>query len=396
MRLTIEPSTSFYDEPFAIRITEALAGDTVRIGATLRELDGSVWQSRGEYRVGPKGYIEDPMRVIWSAEPVGKTAEKPTQIVIEVSAGEQTATAVRIDPSVNAGIEPDDPEIEGRLYAPPDGGRYPPVLLLGGAEGGYHRRHPALVARHGFAVLSLAYFGYPRQGPLVEVPLEHFEHALQWLLARPEVDGRRAVVMGGSFGAQAAPLVAATYPGLVSGAVGISGSGVVTSGIPGHPTLLENFLDPRSPFSLGGRPLDYISGTGPDFERECRSGGPVHMRLAFEFALRDKAAVERATIPVEKIDGGLLFLSGDDDQQWPCVDLTEIAVRRRQQAGLPVEHVIYLGAGHLIIPPPYGPLTVRVLDYFKQINGGSPSVDAAASEDTWRRVLAFLGSHAGS
>jgi dienelactone hydrolase len=107
------------------------------------------------------------------------------------------------------------------------------------------------------------------------------------------------------------------------------------------------------------------------------------------------AVVERATIPVEKIDGGLLFLSGDDDQQWPCVDLTEIAVRRRQRAGLPVEHVIYSGAGHLIIPPPYGTLTARVRDYFWQINGGSPSVDAAASEDTWRRVLALLGSHAG-
>jgi hypothetical protein len=77
---------------------------------------------------------------------------------------------------------------------PQDGGRHPPVLLLGGGEGGYQRRHPAHVARHGFAVLSLAYFGYPRQRPLVEVPLERFEHALQWLLARPEVAGRRAVV----------------------------------------------------------------------------------------------------------------------------------------------------------------------------------------------------------
>jgi dienelactone hydrolase len=398
MHVAVEPRRAFYDEPFAVRVDDAAEGELVTVRARLIELDGSIWQSEGEYRVVAAGGLEDPMRLIWSAEATETRADRRSDIRLDLTLEHRgrsaSASAVRVDPSVDRAIQPDDPEIEGRLYIP-DSGRCPAVLLLGGGEGGYQRRHAALVARHGFAVLAMAYFGYPRQRALVEVPLERFEHALQWLLARPEVSGKRAIVMGGSFGGQAAPLVAATYPRLVGGAIGIAGSGVVSSGIPGHPTLLENWLDARSPFSLGGRPLDFISGTGAEFERECRSGAPVRMRLAFETALLDGVAVERATIPVERIDGPLLFLSGADDQQTPCVELSEVAVRRRQQAGLPVEHMIYPAAGHLIIPPPYGPTTGRVLKYFNQLNGGTAAADAAAQEDVWRRVLTFLADNAG-
>jgi hypothetical protein len=43
------------------------------------------------------------------------------------------------------------------------------------------------------------------------------------------------------------------------------------------------------------------------------------MRLAFETAMSDAEALQRATIPVETIDGPLLMLSGEDDRSWPCV-----------------------------------------------------------------------------
>jgi hypothetical protein len=41
---------------------------------------------------------------------------------------------------------------------------------------------------------------------------------------------------------QVPPLVAATYPRLVGGAIGVAGSGVMSSGIHGHQTLPENRL----------------------------------------------------------------------------------------------------------------------------------------------------------
>jgi dienelactone hydrolase len=401
-RLVVEPSIAPYDEPFSIRVDGASEGVAISVSAELTEVDGAVWRSQGDYDVGPGGYLTDPMRVIWSAERAQRTAppnhvgsDVTIDLTAEYDGHSSVASAVRVDPSVGRGIKPDDPEIVGQLFVPHEDGAYPPVLLLGGAEGGFHQRHPALIARHGFTVLSLAYFRYAGQPNLVEVPLERFEHALRWLLAHPQVDGRRAAVIGGSFGGQAAPLVAATFPLLAGAAVALGGSGVVTSGIPGHQTLLENFRDARSPWSLGGRPLDFIHGTGEEFERQCQSGGPVQMRLAFEAAMRDAEALERAAIPVEAIDGPLLMLSGDDDQNWPCVALSEVAVERRRQSGLPVEHVVYQGAGHGLIPPPYGPTTDLVMAPFQLLVGGTPALNAAAREDVWRRALSFLAAHAG-
>ena len=402
LRLAVEPPTTYYDDPFELRVEGVPEGASVVVAAEMREVDGGIWRSSGQYRVGPRGCLEDPMRVVWSAErvlpsgPPEAGSEIALDLTVEHDSRLAAARCVRLDPSVGGGVEPDDPELAGLLYLPPGDSRHPPVLFLGGSEGGFHRRHPALLARHGFAVLSLAYFGHPRRPHLVEVPLEGFERALRWLLGHPRVEGRRAAVIGGSFGGQAAPLVAATYPALAGATVMLSGSGVVTSGIPGHPTLLDNFQDARSPWTFGGRPLDFVSGTGDEFERQCRSGGPVEMRLAFETALRDEAAVARAAIPAEAIDGPLLLLSGGDDRQWPCVAMSEVVVARRRQGGLPVEHVVYPEAGHGLVPPPYGPTTTRVLPPpFPLVMGGTAAADAVAREDAWRRVLAFLAAHAG-
>lgn len=402
LRIFAEPSITYYDERLEIRVDGVAAGETVGVSAQFKELDGSWWRSHGDYQLQPGGYLANPMRVIWSAEPAGRaeTADPTSsklqlELTVEYDDKKAVASAARIDPSVGRGVEPDDPDLFGQLFVPDGDARYPPVLLLGGSEGGFHKRHPALIARHGFAVLSLAYFGYPRQPNLVEVPLEHFEHALRWLLAHPRVTGRRAAVIGGSFGGLAGPLVGATYPELVGAVVALGGSGVITSGIPGQPTLLENFSDARSPFSLRGRPLAFIHGTGEEFERQCRSGGPVEMRLAFETAMSDAEARQRATIPVETIDGPLLMLSGEDDRSWPCVALSEVAVRRRRHAGLPVEHVVYPGAGHLIIPPPYGPTTPLPMPPFQILVGGTAERTAAAREDVWRRALEFLAANAG-
>jgi len=397
--LVVEPTTVHYDEAFALRLDGVPEGVSVVLSVELRELDGHVWRYRGQHVVGPGGYVENPMRTVWAAEPATSRHRAGPhvlmQFAVEHDGRSAVASGLRIDPSVDGGVDLDDGELVGRLFVPPGEGRHPPVLFLGGAEGGYHRRHPALIARHGFAVLSLAYFGHRHRPNLVEVPLEGFARGLRWLLGRPEVRGRRAAVIGGSFGGQAAVLVGATYPDLVGAVVALSGSGIVTSGIPGHPTLLENFQDARSPWSLAGRPLAFIAGTGAEFERQCRSGGPVEMRLAFEAAMRDDAAMERAAIAVEAIDGPLLMLSGGDDRQWPCVALSRVAVERRRRAGLPVEHVVYPDAGHGLIPPPYGPTTARVLPPFQLVQGGSAEADAAARVDVWRRVLELLATNAG-
>ena len=113
--------------------------------------------------------------------------------------------------------------------------------------------------------------------------------------------------------------------------------------------------------------------------------------------LKDPAAVARADIPVERIGGPLLMFSGKDDQVWPSEVFAERVVTRlkEQRFAHPVEHYSYEHAGHMITRP-YQPTSdvrqVRLHPVSKRPNmaGGTPEGQAAANEDSWQKLLAFL------
>ena len=64
-------------------------------------------------------------------------------------------------------------DVHGTLYQPRDGGSHPGVLVIGGSDGG--PGDPivaAMLASHGYAALSLSYFGEPGLPPTLErVPI---------------------------------------------------------------------------------------------------------------------------------------------------------------------------------------------------------------------------------
>jgi acetyl esterase/lipase len=104
-------------------------------------------------------------------------------------------------------------------YFPATGSRSAPgVMLLGGSEGGIGENTTdaaRVLQRAGFNVLTPSYFGAPGQPEQLElIPLETFDRALDWLLARPEVDDDRLAVAGQSKGAEAALLVGVRHPEL--------------------------------------------------------------------------------------------------------------------------------------------------------------------------------------
>lgn len=117
--------------------------------------------------------------------------------------------------------------------------------------------------------------------------------------------------------------------------------------------------------------------------------------------LRDPLAVERATIPVEKIRGPVQLVSGMDDQMWPSSDLADIAFRRLEahHHPFPFRHLKYPGAGHMILVP-YWPiaqgrvqtLQIEGLRDILLTQGGSMKADAEAGTDAWRDSLAFLAA----
>jgi dienelactone hydrolase len=141
----------------------------------------------------------------------------------------------------------------GTLFCPPTPGPHPAMIALGGVGGGLREGGPEALASEGFAALTLAYFGLeglPRE--LVEIPLEYFGRAIEWLKYQPEVNTNRIAVVGNSKGGELALLLGTTYPEDVRAVIGYAPSGVVWQGITFDREVYHG--GPRSPWALGESP----------------------------------------------------------------------------------------------------------------------------------------------
>jgi dienelactone hydrolase len=288
----------------------------------------------------------------------------------------------------------------GTFYQPPRGNPAAALVVLSGAGGGLPapEEHPGGLASRGYAVLSLAYFateGVPPQ--LSRIRLEYFKTAIDWLRSQPGIDPERIGLLGISRGGELALLLGSTNLE-IKAVVAYVPSHVVWAG------CCDSVAQMSPPWTLRGRPIPHMPAT-PEIRTAVRSLGPdtpIRRTPIFERRLEDSAAAARATIPVERINGPVLLISGRDDQVWPSSAMAEQIVARLRQRGFKhaFRHLAYSGAGHSIGRPytstvginrvPH-PITKRLWDY-----GGTPEATARASEDSWSKVLEFLETYLGA
>ena len=160
-----------------------------------------------------------------------------------------------------------------------------------------------LLAAHGYPALSLAYFGEPGlPSELVRVPLEYFARAVRLLDGVPGVDPTHVVVMGDSRGGEAALLLAATFPRLIHGAIGLVPSASV------YPAPAANLRA----WTLHG------------------------------------TAVPLEPIPVERITGPVLTVGAGDDQVWSSAESVHQIEQRLARHNFRFKHegLVYPRAGH--------------------------------------------------
>ena len=278
------------------------------------------------------------------------------------------------------------------VIPPPNTRRGAAVVVLGGSQGGLDEQDAIAFAQAGFIALALAYFGEGSALPraLVELPLEYVGLAIEWLRGQPELAGRRVGLVGRSKGGELALRVAAAYPEHVGAVVGYASSPVVWQGLPADRRGWRE--EPKSSWTLDANPVPFLPFAKPrarDLPRFVASmiAGNVALRPMYERALADTEARERATTPLEQIAGPVLLISGTDDQLWPAPMLCELAMARfaSHQHRFPDQHLTYEGAGHLIGAP--GRRAIRTGRFAV---GGSPAIDAQASQAAWPRVLDFL------
>jgi len=423
--IVVDQPDALVDQPIAIALRGFAPRQPVSVIATQTYAEAARWQSRATFISDNVGQVDvtrqapasgtyegvAPMGLIWSMHrlpnegrpPPPGAIMLPVPVLIEAEGADGRRAEITIvrrvaGPGVTRHVIRTD-GIVGTLFLPPGAGPHPAVMVLSGGGGGIDEFRGAILASHGYAALALGHFaveGRPRG--LVNIPLEYFEMAIGWIRAQPWLDHRLLAAWGTSRGGELALLLGASFPQINAVAAWVP-SGVVFWALG-----LAEPGDTRPPvaWTFHGKPLPYLqeNNTSGDPPPLLQPGRPVAYTPFYRSQLRDARAVERASIPVEKIRGPVQLVSGGDDQMWPSSDLADIALRRLEthRHPFPFRHLKYPEAGHTILVP-YWPLPeLRVLTLARVegaqdhllFQGGTAKADAEAGIDAWRDLLSFL------
>jgi|GEM_PF-185349 len=275
--------------------------------------------------------------------------------------------------------------LNGILYRPAGVGPVPALIVLGGSEGGIQAASGvgAGFARHGYAVLALAYFdadGLPKT--LENIPLEYFEKAVDWLEAQQGIDAGAIGAAGGSRGSEAALLLASRRADIMA-VVAFAPSGIVWQGL--------NFANPMKmgpAWTVDGKALPFVTPDGLAY----RPG--AEMKPMFANVLDHAEKRPDTNIPVEQINGPVLLISGKDDALWPSFEMSERVVARLHAKGFrpPVQHLSYEKAGHIIFmgDPSTQSAASMARAPANPMLGGTSEANMAAWKDNWPKVVAFF------
>jgi dienelactone hydrolase len=426
LQVAIRPVDALLDQPVAIEATNLDPGSRVRLRLRNHTLRA---EAHAEFIASAEGVVDvashppvagdyegtDAAGLFWSARfDAGSDVVsmvdalsrlEPLAYTLAVSADDgRGATANFTRRLVGADVVQTpvrEGRIRGTLFAIKGATRAPGVIVLGGSDGGNLWAFvAALLAAHGMVALSLPYFAFedlPQD--LVEIPLEYFGDAIDWLRTRPEVGTARVGVLGMSRGGEAALLLGATFS-TVAAVVALVPSGLTGNGIGADFSALAKSAWTRRgvPFPVFPPPGDPV--TFDEAQRAFATGVPFTGAPAMRRALQSVGErVDDVAIPVERVRGPILMISAEDDQLWASSALTEIAERRLRRAAFPYfhEHVRYPGAGHFAVLPPNLPATSNSGRHpvvpMALAFGGTPRANAAASADLWPRIVSFLQQH---
>lgn len=231
-------------------------------------------------------------------------------------------------------------QVDVELFAR-DGGKRPLLVGLGGSEGGNAwasarwKPQRERFLDQGYVVLALGYFGTPHSPEKLDrISLDGVHKAIMEASKDPRVDGRCIAVIGGSRGAELALLLASRYPDINAVVAIVPGSAV-------FPALTDAMTTPG--FSHQNQSLPFVPmtwGATPDLL-------VGNLRGAFEAMMRDEAAMQRAAIAVEKINGPVLFVSAAQDEAWPSKEMSDAMMQRLEAKSFPHvhEHLVVQG-GH--------------------------------------------------
>jgi dienelactone hydrolase len=406
----VSPDLILMDDVVHLHVSGLSAKQAVTLRARFG-MGGKLWQAQASFVADERGQVDltrqaptvgtysgiDPMGLFWSMEPskepLPKEYSRAFKITdagvtrLEVLVGDRPVASTEIKRYwLRPGVRVSDVRehgLVGRFFEPEKLGRYPAVLTLSGSEGGMYATEAALLASRGYTALALAYFGAPGlPRDLVFIRLEYLQKGVDWLKTQASVDSDRLGIVGGSKGAELGLMFAAHFPQIK----------VVIASAPSHVAWFGlGGLYQESSWSFKDKPVPFVP-VRPTFSflAQMTATKPIAYCELFESCLKNEASVKKAVIPVEKINGAILLISGKDDRLWPSSVMADKVMERLKEHKhlYAYRHLCYEDAGHGIMNA-YLP-TRPTLVTGRYILGGSVQANARALADSRPKVLRFL------
>ncbi|XP_075123800.1 acyl-coenzyme A amino acid N-acyltransferase 1-like [Leptodactylus fuscus] len=399
--LKVFPKTALVDEPVRIQVWGLQPQQRITLRAWLKDETGEIFYSRAFYISDKKGKVDlkhlpatggdfqglYPMGLFWalkSSTPYQRLIKNhimgsPLHVHLEVYSRLEMDSFPDTPPAATTsverwfaapgvqGIEVRHGRIRGGLLLPPGEGPFPGVIDIYSPIAALIDVRPFLLASRGFAVLSLAYYGYddlPKSPDHVD--LDYFEEAVNFLVNHPKVSSAGVRVIGLSKGAEIALAMACFIPRIVA-TVCINGTICVT-----------------------GQDLRYGDLT-------IRAIPHQEVRFVINILTDPKYLANLDSIlPIERAKSPILFLVGENDLYQNSMFYAELSKTRAEVLG---KKDVYLrsfsGAGHIFEPPGY-PLYLVFVNPVTGVSGlwGKELMwHCKAQELSWWEALHFLHSY---
>jgi len=410
-RVPWTPTNSyFHDQEIRVLIEGLKPNERV----TLR-VDLSEFTSWGTFWADAKGQVDnwsqapfsgtyfsiDPDGFFWSMLRRNAVKSDPTKLIFTVLRGSTpiaATTVVRfyVDPKVGVQKIRED-GLYADLHRPSSisDWRNPVVIVLGGMEGGIVEasKIAAYFAARGYPALAMAYFRADSlPGTLARIPVESVSRAMDWLSKQPGLR-KEYVLYGKSRGGELA-LAAASKDARVKGVIAIGASPL--SLCAGKDSTGRDIPS----LTFNGEPIPFLpcSDSRPRIEIDASGRSIVHNVTAIQqdLAKFDSMTLNSLLIPIEKIAGPVLFLSGAEDQVWPACALNQIAFDRMQKLNphRGNSYLCYAMTGHLIglagLATTESSIMVNAsLNQYWSVGGDARGMGRAA-RDARLRILYFL------
>ncbi len=233
--------------------------------------------------------------------------------------------------------------VDTHLYLNDSSQSQPLVVAFGGGSGGndwernYLKEKRNEFLRRGYAVLAIGYFNTENSpGSLDRISLNAISDTILSIVnAHPRIDKTKIVLMGASKGGELVLNLASRFPHFKA-VIALSASHVSFPAL----TLSAN----TSSWMFNAAEVAYVPAPYKTIFPTIQ--GDLHR--AFSMMLEDEEAVRLAEIEVEKINGPILILSAQSDEQWPATFMSQQIVKRLKNKNFKYyfEHIELVG-GHI-------------------------------------------------